>query len=144
MAETAISESIGYLIAQTCKSHRSLAEKLLIDVGLHVGQEMILCQLWREDGLTQSELAEQLCVQPATVTKMLNRMMDSGLIERQKDAYDQRISRVYLTEQGHTLQKKVEDVWEQLEQYTIASFSLEEKVLLRRLLMQVRENLNRH
>jgi DNA-binding MarR family transcriptional regulator len=117
---------------------------MLTEIGLHPGQEMILFRLWEADGLTQSELVEQLCVQPATVTKMLNRMVKNGLVERRGDPQDQRISRVYLTDQGRELQKSIEDAWDKLEQYTVATLSLEERVLLRRLLLQVQDNLNNH
>ena len=144
MTQKSVSETISYLLKQTCRAHRNTAHKMLTEIGLHPGQEMILFRLWEADGLTQSELVEQLCVQPATVTKMLNRMVKNGLVERRGDPQDQRISRVYLTDQGRELQKSIEDAWDKLEQYTVATLSLEERVLLRRLLMQVQDNLANH
>jgi DNA-binding MarR family transcriptional regulator len=144
MTQKSVPETISYLLKQTCRAHRNTAHKLLAEIGLHAGQEMILYRLWQTDGLTQSELVEQLCVQPATVTKMLNRMVKNGLVERRRDLQDQRVSRVYLTNQGRELQKSLESVWDKLEQYTVATLSLEERVLLRRLLMQVQDNLNNH
>jgi DNA-binding MarR family transcriptional regulator len=146
MTEKPISDGIGigYLLVQTCKTHRALAEKLWSGIGLHVGQDMILRHLWNEDGLMQSELAERVCVQAATVTKMLQRMEQARLIERRGDPEDQRVSRVYLTDQGRALCQPYQELWESLEQYTIQGLSMEERVLLRRLLMQVLDNLNKH
>jgi DNA-binding MarR family transcriptional regulator len=143
MTEKLTSDSIGYLLVQTCKAHRALAEKLWSEIGLHVGQDMILRQLWPAEGCTQSELADRLCIQPATVTKMLQRMEQTRLIERRGDLEDQRVSRVYLTDQGRALLQPYEEAWATLEQYVIEGLSLEERVLLRRLLMQIRDNLNR-
>lgn len=143
MTEKLLSDSLVYLMVQTCKAQRALAEKLWSDIGLHVGQDMILRQLWADDGLTQSELADRLCIQPATTTKMLQRMEQTQLIQRQNDPQDQRISRVYLTEQGRALLKPYEEVKNRLEQYVTEGLSLEERVLLRRLLMQVRDNLTK-
>jgi DNA-binding MarR family transcriptional regulator len=137
-----LTENISYLLAQTCKAHRGLADKWLSEVGLHVGQEMILCRLQQHNGLTQSELAEQLCVQAATVTKMLQRMEQASLIERRGDAQDQRLSRVYLTQQGHSLHQPISETWTRLEETVTQNLSLEEKLLLRRLLMQVYTNLS--
>lgn len=104
---------------------------------------MILRQLWPADGLTQSELADRLCIQAATVTKMVQRMEQTQLIERRGDPEDQRVSRVYLTDQGRALLQPYEEAWATLEQYLIEGLSLEERVLLRRLLMQLRDNLTK-
>jgi len=140
--ESTSDESIGYLLVQTCKAHRALAEKLWAEIGLHVGQDMILRQLWPAEGCTQSELADRLCIQPATVTKMLQRMEQTQLIERRSDPEDQRVSRVYLTEQGRSLCQPYHELWDRLEQQAIRGLSVEERLLLRRLLMQVRDNLS--
>jgi DNA-binding MarR family transcriptional regulator len=142
MNEKLTSDSIGYLLVQTCKAHRALAEKLWSEIGLHVGQDMILRQLWPAEGCTQSELADRLCIQPATVTKMLQRMEQTNLIQRRGDPDDQRVSRVYLTDQGRALLQPYEEAWAKLEQYLLEGLSLEERVLLRRLLIQLQNNLS--
>jgi DNA-binding MarR family transcriptional regulator len=135
-------QTISYLIAQISKAHRGCAGDALAGVGLYPGQEMFLLQLWDHNGMTLSQLAEKMCVQPSTITKMLARMEKAGLVERRMDAEDSRVSRVYLTEQSQYLQNAVEQAWDNLEERTIANFSTEERILLRRLLMQVYENLN--
>lgn len=144
MSPEAISESTGFLIAQVCKMHRNKASELLSTIDLYVGQEMFLIQLWQREGLTLSEMADNLCVQPATITRMLDRMEKAGLVERRKDFGDQRVSRIFLTETGRALHEPVHHLWSELESASMADFTLEEKVLLRRLLLQVYENLSQH
>ena len=73
MADELISESIGALLVQICRAHRNKAQELLSRIDLYPGQEFLLINLWPEDGLTHSEVAESLCVQPATVTKGASR-----------------------------------------------------------------------
>jgi DNA-binding MarR family transcriptional regulator len=141
MAEKPISGSIGALLVQICKAHRNKAQELLSRIDLYPGQEFLLISLWPEDGLTHSEVAESLCVQPATVTKMLDRLVRTGLVQRQQDTDDQRVSRVYLTEKGRQLLQPIEQAWDELEQISFANLTLEERLLLRRILMQVFENL---
>lgn len=138
---TPIHETLNYLLVQVCKAHRQKASTLLSQVELYAGQEMLLLKLWAKDGLMQSEMADELCVQPATITKMLDRMVESGLVERRKDPDDQRVSRIYLTAKGIALQEPVADVWQQFENQATADFTLEEKILLRRLLLQLQKNL---
>ncbi len=134
-------QNISHLLARIGKAHRGLANQYFGEIGLHVGQDAILRQLWREDGLTQSEVAGRLCIQPATVTKMLQRMAQSGFIERRADTRDQRVSRVYLTAGGRELETRVCAVWQQLEQELTAALSAEEIETLRTLLRCVHGSL---
>ena len=111
----AITESLGYLIVQICKAHRNKAQELLGEIELHVGQEMLLLQLWTADGISQSELAEEICIQPATLTRSIDRLSQVGLVERRIDDTDQRVSRVYLTDAGRAMHESIEQVWYELE-----------------------------
>ncbi|ESA37972.1 transcriptional regulator [Leptolyngbya sp. Heron Island J] len=134
-------DTISYLMAKVCRAHRGLAGALLADYGLHVGQEVLLMHLWEYDGRSQSELVDLMAVEPPTLTRMLNRLEKSGLVERQRDQIDARVWRIYLTEAGWALEEPIQRVWRELEARTIANLAIEERVLLRRLLMQVRRNL---
>ncbi|NWF67941.1 MAG: MarR family transcriptional regulator [Chloroflexi bacterium] len=136
-------ECIGYVLVQVMKAHRYRAENALNQLGLHTGQEMILFQLWEQEGLAQSQLVENLCVEPPTVTKMLQRLEKAGLVERRQDSEDGRISRVYLTTAGRALEAPVRQIWATLERDLAAGLSETEKMLLRRLLMQLQGNLQR-
>ena len=138
-----ISETTGYLLARACKAHRGNVGAALAEVGLHVGQEMVLLHLWREDGLSPSELAERLGVEPPTVTNMLSRMERAGLLERCRDPEDARCTRVYLTEKGRRLHEPVERRWEEAEKRALAGITAEEEYLLRGLLARIHDNLTR-
>jgi DNA-binding MarR family transcriptional regulator len=137
------SESIDFMLSRIGKLHRARAHTLLEELGLYRGQPKVLRALWEQEGLTHSELATILHVQPATITKMIKRMEKAGFVERRKDAKDQRVSRVYLTENGRSVQEAVKQVWRTLEEETFTGFNLEERVLLRRFFLQMRENLMR-
>src|SRR6266487_238686 len=129
----AITETLSYLLVQIAKAHRNRAQELLNDIGLHVGQEQLLLHLSLGDGMPQSELAEEICVQPATLTRSLDRLTRAGLVERCVDPEDQRVSRVYLTEEGRALRAPIERIWRELEVWSFANFTTEERLLLRRL-----------
>jgi DNA-binding MarR family transcriptional regulator len=113
------------------------------DAGLYLGQEMVLQHLWQEDRLTQSELADRIGVQIQTIHKMIRRMEKAGLVTRQADEQDGRVSRIHLTAKGQGLQTEVEGAWDQLEQQTLADFTLEERYILRRLLLKLEQNLDK-
>jgi MarR family transcriptional regulator, organic hydroperoxide resistance regulator len=134
---------VSYLLVQVMKAHRQYAEVMLNKLGLHAGQEMILFQLWDEDGIPQSQIAECMCVELPTVTKMVQRMEASGLVERRQDPDDARVSRVFLTEHSRKIGERVLEVWAQLEEQTLAGLTDAERMLLRRLLLQIGGNLSR-
>ena len=134
---------IGYRIIQIQKAHRNRAETAFNNLGLYTGQEMLLYQLWKQEGLTQSELVEILCVDPSTVTKTLQRLEQAALVERRQDAEDARVSRVYLTPKGRALQAPVQKIWDDLETLTVQGLSEVEKALMRRLLEQIQDNVSR-
>lgn len=143
MAQKTLQETTGYLLAQTCKLLRARVHALLEEIGLYRGQQFVLRALWAEEGITHSELADQLNVRPATITNTLKRMEKAGLVERRQDDKDQRVSRVYLTDAGRNIRGAVEEVWSELEGQAFAGLSLEEIAKLRQLLPQVRDNLMR-
>ena len=143
MATNKIEERVSYLMARICHAHRNNVNSRLAELNLHVGQEMFLLRLGQKDGISQSELADSLCVQQATITRMLDRIANAGLVERRKDPGDQRVSRVYLTEQGRALLEPIAQIWHDTEAEMFEGFSLEERVLLRRFLMQLYSNLSK-
>ncbi len=137
-----IRESAGFTLAKVCRAYRGNVGELLAEVGLHVGQEMVLIELWENDGLRGGELAARLGVEPPTVTKMLRRLENCGLVERRPDPNDARSFRVHLTDEGRSLEEPVARCWEKVEEKTFAGMSVEERRTLHRLLTKVRANVD--
>lgn len=144
MSFQSVQETISYVLVQICRAHRGLAESELEKIGLHAGQEMFLLQLAESEGQTQTQLAEKMCVQPPTINKMLSRMEAAHLVERRADAEDNRATCVYLTNESRALQPSIENVWQWLEEQTVANLTSDEQILLRRLLLQVQANLSNY
>ena len=134
-------ESIGSLFSQVSRLQHARAHELLEEQGLYRGQHRILRALWVQDGLTHTELGQQAHVRPSTISTTIQRMEKAGLVVRKHDAEDQRVSRVYLTESGRALQGDVEQTWNRLEEEMFAGLTLEEQIVLRRLFLQIHENL---
>ncbi|MBN2390875.1 MAG: MarR family transcriptional regulator [Anaerolineae bacterium] len=131
------------LLGQICRLEHARSHELLEELGLYRGQHRILCALWEQDGLTHTELSEYSHVRPATISTTIQRMEAVGLVARKHDAEDQRVSRVYLTKTGRALQQDVEQVWHKIEGEVFVDVTPEERMLLRRIFIQMRENLMR-
>lgn len=134
-------DSLYALFGRVVRLHYCRMHMLLEKVGVYPGQPPLLFTLNRMDGQSQRELAEKLHIKAATITVMVKRMESAGLVERRADPDDQRIVRVYLTEQGRVVLGKVREVFKTMEGECFCNFTAEEQIILRRLFMQMRENL---
>jgi len=75
---------------------RTYADHKAAQFGITRAQWAVLVRLDRCEGLKQSELAEMLDLQPITLTRLLDKLDDSGLIERRADPTDRRAKRLFL------------------------------------------------
>lgn len=135
---------IGHLdvvFRQVAKLHHQTVHKLLGDQEVFPGQPPVLRLLAERDGRSQRELAEQMEITPATLNVMIGRMEKNGLVQRRPDPADQRVSRVYLTGKGRRAHQEIRDIIDRMEGVSFEHFTAEEKVLFRRLLVQMYENL---
>lgn len=138
MIEDEIREFLDKISAQM---RRNYAERLR-EFNLHVGQEQLLCRLWREDGLTQIQLSERLNCEPPTITNMVKSLENHGFVVRKRDPKDRRVSRVYLTPAGSNLCEPVERIWNMQLDKLLSGIIPEERLLLRRLMKQMADNLS--
>src|SRR5262245_5385138 len=88
---------LAFLLADTARLLRTLADQEARQFGMTRAQWAVLFRLERAEGLKQSELADLLEVQPITLTRLIDRLCDNGLIERRSDPNDRRAKRLFLT-----------------------------------------------
>jgi DNA-binding MarR family transcriptional regulator len=101
----------------------------------------ILFSLHQSQSLSQKELAERLNVTPPSITSAIQKMEKAGYISRKADEKDQRIMRLELAQRGRDCIENVKKVAQQLDEMMFQGMSTEEKLLMRRMLLQVCENL---
>lgn len=94
--------------------HRT-AQKHFSQFGVTVDQHVVLALLADEEGLTQKELAARMCSDANTVAAMVRLLESKELIYRNRCAIDGRARRVYLTETGRRLQKRLRASEKQLQ-----------------------------
>ena len=136
-----LNDEIRVLLDKISSQTRRNHNHLLHDLNLHVGQDKLLCKLWRADGLTQVELCNKLNCEAPTVTNMLSALEKKELIMRKKDPDDKRTNRIYLTEAGKNMETSVTEMWRNQQDRLLKDITLDEKMFLRRLLKQMENNL---
>ena len=87
---------LGFLIHDVSRLRRSAFDRCLKPLSVTRAQWWVLAYLSREDGMTQSQLAEELDIGKVAVGGLIDRLEKSGLVRRDADAVDRRVNRVFL------------------------------------------------
>ena len=97
------SNSIGYLLRDTARRILGDLTALLEPHGLSLPQYFVLRELWREEGLTQREIANRVGVLEPTMVTTLDALERLALIVRERSTADRRKTHIALTPEGRTL-----------------------------------------
>jgi DNA-binding MarR family transcriptional regulator len=133
--------TVTYRLSQAARIYRARAGAQLQQIGLHSGQESLLKALSTEDGMSMSDLATTLGVQPPTITKMISRLAAQDHVERRAHAGDGRQADVFLTDRGRRAIATIDKVWKRVEKTALGDIDEKDRKRLRRLLRQVERNL---
>ena len=102
----------------------------LSEAGLTAGQPKVLDYLGLHNGSVQKAIAAGCQIDPATLTGILNRMEEKGLIYRQTENGNRRSLHVYLTDEGWEKQKLVRQTLETLTRDVLSDMTAEEQAAL--------------
>src|SRR2546422_3464714 len=92
---------------QVQRMMRAYADRQAARYGITRAQWAVLAKVERTEGLKQSELAEQMEMQPITLTRLIDKLCDNGWIERRGDENDRRVNRLYLRKAARPLLGKL-------------------------------------
>ena len=136
----------GFLISQIKQVQSRVFQRLLQSSGVaefNGPQGRILYVLWQRDGVPIVELARKTGLAKNTLTAMLNRMEESGLVARRASPADRRQSLIALTEKAGSLRNQYEDVSQRMNEVFFQGFSPEEARALDGALDRILKNLER-
>jgi MarR family transcriptional regulator, transcriptional regulator for hemolysin len=109
-----LNREFAFTLNDVARMLRTYADHKAAQFGITRAQWVVLVRLDRSEGLKQSELAEILDLQPISLTRLLDKLADSGLIERRADPVDRRAKRLYLTPAARPLLEKLGALGEDL------------------------------
>ena len=114
-----------FLISDVGRLLRTYADQKARQFGMTRAQWAVLLKLERYEGLNQSDLAEYLDIQPITLTRLVDRLCDSGLIERRPDPSDRRAKLLYLTPTARPLLTRISEQVEVVAEEVLAGLDPE-------------------
>ena len=134
----------GYLISRIHQVGGRLFDRLLSEANIDAfngAQGRILYVLWQEDGVSISEIAQRTGLANTTLTSMLDRMTEAGLICREPVPGDRRRQHIVLTERARALKADYERISQRMNDLYYAGFTEEEYAQLEGYLLRILSNL---
>ena len=136
-----MNDSFHYL---SMANHMMIQKKLmeqLKDTGLTLGQPKVLDYLKEHDGASQREIAAGCLIEAGSLTSILNRMEEKGLIERKMLNGNRRTFHIFMTESGKKNQKLIEEAFVQIEETALHNISEEEQIVFMQIFHRICRNL---
>lgn len=138
-----MSETIGFLLNDTARLFRRAFNARTRESGITALQWRLITYLKRHEGIRQGPLAELIEVEPITLSRMVDRLVESELVERRADPTDRRAWRLYLTPRAADLLSGVRLTAEMLTDEALEGLNAAERDQLLMLVERVRTNLSR-
>jgi DNA-binding MarR family transcriptional regulator len=132
-------DCVVYLLAKAYQRAHTVAKQRIAVYGLTPVQQLVLGVLYEEEGISAGDIGKKLVLDPATLSGVLDRMAEGGWIVKKTDPSDKRLLQIFLTNQAKALAPKLMEERDKANEEILKKLSFEEKVLLKRLLKDLRD-----
>ena len=137
-----MNHELGWEIAETANALRRYFDRRAQDLGITRSQWKVLARLRREPGQKQVCLADRLDIEPITLSRIIDRLEQSGLVSREPDPADRRAWRLYLTPQAEPIMAKLFGLADEVSDEVFAGISGDQINDLRGTLNVIRGNID--
>lgn len=137
-------ETLPFEIGETAHALRKAFDRRAVGLGITRAQWKVLFRLDRRPGLRQIELADMLDIEPITLSRIVDRLEESGLVERCADPSDRRAWRLHVTARAQPLIAKLRAIADDLIAEAFAGIDPKDIEITRHVLSQARENASRN
>ena len=134
-------ETLPFEIAETAHAMRRAFDRSAATLGVTRAQWKVLFRLSRAPGLRQVELADVLDVEPISLSRIVDRLAEAGLVERLPDPSDRRAWRLHVTDKAQPLIGKLRALADGLTAEAIGGIDVQQLEAMRANLAQIRSNL---
>ncbi|MEA2782758.1 MAG: hypothetical protein QOK29_4302 [Rhodospirillaceae bacterium] len=133
--------SFGFLIADVARLLTRNFDRRAQKIGLSRAQWQVLAWLKRNEGISQTQLADLLEMSPMTLVRLVDRLEASGMVQRRADPADRRIYRLYLAGHAHPALDKLWEMGAETRREALPGISAAEEKALIDTLSRIRKNL---
>ena len=134
-----LSDCIVFLLAKNSQAGYRFWGNCIQDLEVTTVQAMVLILLGREEGVTSRRIGEQTQLDSATVSGILDRLVNMALVTRSRNPKDRRAILLHLTEEGRKKAVDLDDRFERAHREFLSSFTEEEEGIFRGLLKRLQQ-----
>jgi MarR family transcriptional regulator for hemolysin len=131
-----------FTLSEVHRLVRAYADNEAARFGITRAQWHVLAKIERFEGMKQTELAGQMEMQPITLTRLIDKLCDQGLIERRGDETDRRVNRLYLKKAARPLLGKLGGLRSELTATALEGVNPADAHRMLAFLETIRENLH--
>ena len=135
----ALDEQLCFALHSASLAMTRLYRDLLAELDLTYPQYLVMLVLWAGDGLRVSDLGDRLHLDSATLTPLLKRLEQTGLVSRTRSTTDERSVLISLTDSGRALRQRARSIPAQVDRATC--LTAQQTAVLKESLHQLRERL---
>ncbi len=143
MIKEDLSRNFGFILNDVARLMRNIFDRRVKALGLTRSQWWVLNHLFRNNGATQSELADILEIEKATLGRLLDRMETKGWIRRVEHTTDRRAKCVFLTDEVEPAVKAMRAAAADLRRDALADFDGDDRERFVDMLLSIKTNLTR-
>ena len=136
-----VERNFGFLVHDIARLMRMNYDRRVKRLGLTRSQWWVITNLYRNDGLTQSELAETLDIERASLGRLLDRLEANGWVRREPCHKDRRAKRVRLANEVGPVMREMRAIAAGLRHDAMSGFAPEEQEAFVDVLLAIKSNL---
>jgi len=136
-----LSRNFGFILNDVARLLRTSFDRRVKQLGLTRSQWWVLTFLFRNDGVTQSELADMLEIEKPTLGRLIDRLEAKGWVRRAADARDRRARRVHLTDEVEPAMRTMRAIAAEVRRDALAGLSAAERERFVDTLLAIKANL---
>lgn len=134
-------KNVSFLIQDVARLMRLAFDRRIKELGLTRSQWFALAFLNRQDGLTQQQLADQMDMERAPLSKTLARLEKNGWITKNSNAEDKRVNKIFLANKAKNIMPELKDEADALLDYILGDLTDENRILFTDILSQAKARL---
>ena len=136
-----VDRMFGFVLHDVARLFRKEYNNRVRELGVTRSQWRVIANLYRNEGVTQTELADILEIEPATLARLLDRLEAADWVERRPCEKDRRAKRLHLTDRPAQYIDRMFEVSTEIEHDALSGMSAEEKERLITVLLMIKRNL---
>lgn len=134
-------ENIGKYVSEIYRHNMIVINKEFADLNIGAGQYIFLINLYRNEGIRQEEISENVKIDKGTTARAIKKLEEEGYVYRKVDEKDKRANRIFLTKKAINIKEEFFSRMEKIEKRLHSEITKEEELLVKEILYKISKSI---